>query len=145
MKNNTKRKYKKLTEESFNQIKRSLSHTNKKDLAVNTELSVSRIYKIKKNIETSVDEPTFCNFIDKKGPKYKDFSSEKAKIREIFARDNALTQVGAKKILDGNTVNSKSKISRLVKSSGLTRKRLKRKASVTFEEPHMQRRALYAA
>ena len=141
----TSRKYFKLNESIFNQIVRLLDTEKVSNISHIIGISTSRIYEIKKYTETN-DEPTFLNFMSKKGRPQIQKNDLEAKVCEIFGQDNSLTQKDAKEILSNFGINlSKSELSRIVKSSGLTRKRLKKKAAVTLNESHKQKKAFYAS
>ena len=61
--NSEPRKYTKLTQKVLNQIRRLLTIKKLKEISEMTPVSVSRIYEIKKYLETNVNEISFQNFM----------------------------------------------------------------------------------
>ncbi|EPR79844.1 hypothetical protein SLOPH_539 [Spraguea lophii 42_110] len=116
-----------VTKELFEQIKRIRADETPTSLMRITNLSQNSIYKLLRLF----DENPFATFGDyscKKGRKLKNREAEVAVIRDIFADDNSLTQIGVREEYMARVgYVSQSTIHRLIKSSGLIGKKIKKK------------------
>jgi len=88
-------------------------------------------------------DPRFEDLYGKAGRKFQNKSSLHTKIREIMGNDNSLTQRGCKELLP--TPVSLPQLSREFKAAGLSRKRLKKKSSVTQSEANIIARQAFCA
>ncbi|KAG0440624.1 Transposable element Tc3 transposase [Dictyocoela muelleri] len=130
------KKYIFITLHHFELIKRLKNEKSPSELMKITTLGKSSIYKILKYLDENTNA-TFEDYKKKNGRKKNDSTQKENFLREIFSYDNSLTQIGAREVFKekfGNT--SISSIQRLVKSSGLSRKRIKRRSNTLNSENH---------
>ncbi len=129
-----------LSKEKFEQILRFCETKSLKELAELTNLSYSTIVKaIQKLSKLPEDaDPVYEALFQKPGRKLKDKSELHSEIKDIFDRDNSLTQVGLREKLSVNL--SLSQINREVKNCELKRKRLKTRPKAELTDSNKQSR-----
>ncbi|KAF0985392.1 hypothetical protein HZS_6739 [Henneguya salminicola] len=89
---------------------------------------------------------TFMFYYNKPGRKLKDNKGLIIPIKDVISIDNSYTQVGIKTQLENiNFSVSRSKIDKVMKQADITRKRIKKKASITLSQEHHQTRLQYAS
>ncbi|KAF0985318.1 hypothetical protein HZS_1611, partial [Henneguya salminicola] len=89
---------------------------------------------------------TFMFYYNKPGRKLTDNKGLINTIKDVITIDNSSTQVGIKTQLENmNFSVSRSKICKFMKQADITRKRLKKKASITLSQDPQQTRSRYAS
>lgn len=123
----------------FSQIKRFYKSKTIEELMEITSISRNSMYEAIRKIENSEEsDPSFEALYKKPGRKSIEKSILHMNTRDIMGNDNSLTQVGCKELL--RTKISYPQLCREVKAAGLSRKRLKKRASVTLTDSNRQAR-----
>ena len=126
-----------INEKTFDQVKRLYKIKSKKELLEITNLSISALNNLIRKIESHEgEELSFSNIYKKSGRNKKDKSELYTEIRSIMGNDNSLTLKGCQEKLTHRV--SLPQLSRDFKASELTRKRIKKKASVLLTQSNME-------
>lgn len=123
----------------FTQIKRFYKSKSIEELMEITSISRNSIYEAIRKIENCEEsDPSFEALYKNPGRNSIDKNVLHMEIRDIMGSDNSLTQVGLKELLVSNI--SYAQLCREVKASGLSRKRLKKRANATLTDSNRQAR-----
>ncbi|KAF0987246.1 hypothetical protein HZS_5762 [Henneguya salminicola] len=124
-----------LDQRLFDTIQRMVAKNENKDSIISaTGLSRSTVYKVAKFIEENEPNATFMSYYNKSGRKRTDNKGLINTIKDVITIDNSYTQVGIK---------TQSKICKVRKQAGITRKRLKKKASIALSQDHDMHRYFF--
>ncbi|KAF0989097.1 LOW QUALITY PROTEIN: hypothetical protein HZS_701 [Henneguya salminicola] len=119
---------------------------NKDSIISVTGLSRSTVYKVAKFIEENELNATYMPYYNKPGRKLTDNTELINSIKDGITIENSYTQVSIKTQLQNiNFLVSRSKICKVMKQADITRKRLKKKVSITLSQDHQQTRSRYAS
>ena len=133
-----------INEKTFDQVERLYKIKSKKELLDITNLSISALNNLIKKIESHEgEELSFSNIYKKSGRNTKDKSELYTEIRSIMGNDNSLNLKGCQKKLTRRV--SLPQLLRDFKASRLTRKRIKKKASVLLTQSNMEQRLLFSS
>ena len=126
-----------IIEETFDQVKRLYKIKSKKELLEITNLSISALNNLIRKIDSHEgEELSFTNIYKKSRRNEKDKSELYTEIRSIMGNDNFLTLKGCQEKLTHRA--SLPQLSLDFKASELTRKRIKKKASVLLTQSNME-------
>ena len=129
----------------FMQIKRFYKLKTKKELMEIYQISKTTLNTAIRKIESCENhDATFETLYMRAGRRPKDCTALHTEIRSLLGEDNSLTQIGCRERMQNSSI-SLSTMCRLVKGAGLSRKRLKRRASVVRTEEHKASRRAFCS
>ena len=134
-----------ITKSIFDQIVRLRGTMAKRDLLDVTGVSKSALDKLLQKLDSfKQDEvPFYSKFFGKPGRKPTNKSARFDELQMIVGADNSQNLQGCAEIL--STKLSRSQVCRDMKIAGITRKRLKKRASVTLTASNIEARRLFCA
>ena len=134
-----------ITEGIFNQVVHLQNTMSKKDLLDVTGVGKSALNKLLAKLDSLPEGeiPCYTKFYNKPGRKPTSKSARYDELHMIVGADNSLNLQGCSEKLSTNL--SRSQICRDMKIAGITRKRLKSRASVTQTLANIEARRLFCA
>ncbi|KAG0438974.1 hypothetical protein DMUE_2754 [Dictyocoela muelleri] len=141
--NDLRKKRTTITKSHFYQIFRLRNNHNVSEISEITGSSLNSIYKLLK-LFTENDQVTFKEYNNIKGRLKLNKNILISKIINLYGNDNSLTHKGAQEKLSEENINlSMQKVGRIIKESGLKRKKIHKKSNIIFNDSHKNLRREY--